>query len=89
MVLETYSRIPLHFRRDVPFQTQQSKRIENRTESNIGNSHRVTINPPPIQTRVGGQIHTPTQFVQLFHAVISPDDLYCGPSAHTIQLYCV
>ena len=64
-------------------QTQQNKRIKNRNESNTGNSRRVT-NPPPIQTRVGQQIHTPARFVQLVHAVIAPNDIYCGPSAHTI-----
>ena len=68
--IRTYSRIPLHLRKDVPIQTQQNKRIENRNESNAGNSRRVTINPPPIQTRVGQQIHT-------------PNDIYSGPSART------
>ena len=82
--IRTYSRNPLHLRKDVPIQTQQNKRIENRNESNTGNSRRVTINPPPIQTRVGRQIHTPARFVQLVYAVTAPNDKYCGPSARTI-----
>ena len=54
--IRTYSRIPLHLRKDVPIRTQQNKRIENRNESHTDNSRRVTINPPPIQTHVGRQI---------------------------------
>ena len=82
--IRTYSRIPLHLRKDVQIQTQQNKRIENQNESHTDNSRRVKINPPPIQTRVGRQIHTPARFVQLVHAVIAPYDTYWGPSAHTI-----
>ena len=76
--IRTYSRIPLHLRKDVPIQTQQNKRIGNQNESNTDHSRRV------IQTRVGRQIHTPARFVQLVHAVIAPNDIYCGPSARTI-----
>ena len=82
--IRTYSRIPLHLRKDVPIQTQQNKRIGNQNESNTDHSRRVTINPPPNQTRVGRQIHTPARFVQLVHAVIAPNDIYFGPSARTI-----
>ena len=83
--IQTYSRIPLHLRKDVPIQTQQNKRIGNQNESNTDNNQRVTINPPPIETRdVGQQIHTPARFVQLVHAVIAPNYIYCGPSARTI-----
>ena len=82
--IRTYSQIPLHLRKDVPIQTQMNKRIENRNKINTGHSRRVTINPPPIQTHVGQQIHTPARFVQLVHAVIAPNDIYCGPSARTI-----
>ena len=82
--IRTYSRIPLHLRKDVLIQTQQNKRIGNHNESNTDHSRRVTIDPPPIQTRVGRQIHTPARFVQLVHAVIAPNDIYCGPSARTI-----
>ena len=77
--IRTYSRILLHLRKDMPILTQQ-----NRNNSNTGNSHRVTITPPPIQTCVGQQIHTPARFVQLVHAVIAPNDIYCGPIARTI-----
>ena len=77
-------RIPLHLRKDVPIQTQQNKRIGNHNESNTDHSRRVTINPPPIQTRVGRQIHTPARFVQLVCAVIALNDIYYGPSARTI-----
>ena len=82
--MRTYSGIPLHLRKDVPIQSQQNKRIENRNESHTDNSRKVTINPPPIQTFVGRQIHTPARFVQLVHMVIAPNDIYCGPSARTI-----
>ena len=82
--IRTYSRIPLHLRKDVPIQTQQNKRIGKYNESNTDHSRRVTINPPPIQTRVGRQIHTPARFVQLVHAVIAPNDIYCGPITRTI-----
>ena len=82
--IRTYSQIPLHLRKDVLIQTQQNKRIENQNESNTDNIRRVTINPPPIQTRVGRQIHTLARIVQLVHAVIAPNDIYCGPSARTI-----
>ena len=82
--IRTYSRIPLHLRKDVPIQTQQNKRIGDHNDSNTDHNRRVTINPPPIQTRLGRQIHTPARFVQLVHAVIAPNDIYCGPSARTI-----
>ena len=82
--IRTYSRIPLHLRKDVPIRTQQNKRIENRNKSHTDNSRRVTINSSPIQTRVGRQIHTLARFVQLAYAVIAPNDIYCGPSAHII-----
>ena len=82
--IRTHSRVPLNLRKDVPIQTEQNKRIGNQNESNTDNSRRVTINPPPIQTRVGRQIHTPARFVQLVHLVIAPNDIYCGPSARTI-----
>ena len=39
--------------------------------------YRVTVNLPPIQTRVGRQIHTPARFVQLVDAVMAPNDIYC------------
>ena len=51
--IRTYSRVPVHLRKNVPIQTQQNKRISNHNESNTGHSRKVTINPPPIQTRVG------------------------------------
>ena len=51
---------------------------------NATTSRANVINPPPIQTRVGRQIHTPARFVQLVHAVIAPNDIYCGPSARKI-----
>ena len=57
--IQTYSRIPLHLRNDVPIRTQQNTCIENRNESNTDKNGRVTVNPPPIQTRVGRQIYTP------------------------------
>ena len=57
--IRTYSRIPLHLRKDVPIRTQQNKRIGNLKESHTDTNGRVTINPPPIQTRVGRQINTP------------------------------
>ena len=82
--IRTYSRIPLHLRKYLPIQTQQNKRIGNHNESNTDHSRRVSVNPPPIQTRVGRQIHTPAKFVQLVHAVIAPNDIYCGPSTRTI-----
>ena len=80
--IRTYSRIPLHLRKDMPIQTQQNKRIENRNESNTGNSRKVTINLPPIQTRVGRQIHTPARFVQLVHAVIELLMIYTADPVH-------
>ena len=55
--IRTYSRTPLHFRKEV--QTQQNKRIEKRNERHTDTNGRVTINPPPIQTCAGQQIHTP------------------------------
>ena len=73
----------------MPIQTQQNKRIGDQNESKTDHSRRVTINQPPIQTRVGRQIHTPARFVQLVHAIIAPNDIYCIPSARTISLYYV
>ena len=82
--IRTYSQIPFHLRKDVPIQTQQKKRIGNHNESNTDHSRRVTINPPPIQTRVERQIHTPARFVQLVHVVIAPNEIYCGPTYNSV-----
>ena len=84
MVFKHIHEFPLHLKKDVPIQTQQNKRIGNHNESNTDHSRRVTINPPLIQTLVGQQIHTPARFMQLVHAVIAPNGIYCGPSARTI-----
>ena len=32
------------------------------------------------QTRVGQKIHTPARFVQMVHALVAPNDIYCGTS---------
>ena len=73
--IRTYSHIPLHLRKDVPIRTSQNTRTDNRSDSNADKNGRVTVNPPPIQTHVGRQIHTPARFVQLVHVVISPNDI--------------
>ena len=51
--MRTYSRIPLHLRKDVPIRAEQNTRIKNRNESNADTNGRVAVNPPPIQSRVG------------------------------------
>ena len=64
--IRTYSHIPLHLRKDVPIQTQQNKRIENRIESHTDNSRGVTINPPPIQRRVDDRFIHPRDSCSCF-----------------------
>ena len=82
--LWTYSRIPLHFWNDVPIRIPQKTRAANQVDNNADQNGKVTAKQPPKQTRVGRQIHTPARFVQLVHAVIAPNDIYCRPSARVI-----
>ena len=82
--IRTYSRIPLYLRKDVPIRTPQNTCTDNRNDSNAVKNGRVTVNPPPIQTCVGRQVHTPARFLQLVHAVIAPNDIYYRPSARFI-----
>ena len=42
--IRTYSRFPLHLRKDVPIRTQQKTHIENRNESHTDTNGRVTVN---------------------------------------------
>ena len=79
-VLRTYSRIPLHLRADVLAQIPFKTRDDIRSSDNTDQTGKVKAIKPFIPTRVGRQIRTPGRFVQLFHAVIAPNDIYVVPS---------
>ena len=78
--LQTYSRIPLHLRTDVPAQIPLKTRADTRSGDSTDQNGKVTANKPLIQTRVGRQILTPARFVQLVHVVMAASDIYGGPS---------
>ena len=71
------------------FTFEKTRADLNSTEHIHRKSKRVTVNPPPIQTRVGRQIHTPARFVQLVHAVIASNDKYTADPAHVSSSYIV
>ena len=82
--LQIYLSTSLHLRNDMPARVPQKTHADDRCDNNADQNGKVTANKTFRQTRVGRQIHTPARFVQLVHAVIAPNDIYCRPSARII-----
>ena len=78
--LRTYSRIPLHLRVKTPNSNETIKPPNLQSNSNIAKGDQIVPDATIKQTRVGRKIQTPARFVQMVHALVAPNDIYCGTS---------
>ena len=78
--LRTYSCVPLHLRDKTPNSNETTNPPNVKNNSNIANGDQIVPDATVKQTRVGRKIHTPARFVQMVHALVAPNDIYCGNS---------
>ena len=78
--LPTYSRIPLHLRVKTSSSNETIKPLNVQNNSNIAKGDQIVPDATVKQTRVGRKIQTPARFVQMVHALVAPNDIYCGTS---------
>ena len=78
--LRTYSRIPLHLRGKTPGAADAVIDSKTRNHSNIVNRDKISTDVTVRKTRVGRTIQTPARFVQMFHAIVAPNNIYGGPN---------
>ena len=76
----TYSRVPLHLRDKTPNSNETTKPPNVKNNSNIANGDQIVPDSTVKQTRAGRKIHTTARFVQMVHALVAPNDIYCGTS---------
>ena len=48
--------------------------------SNIAKGDQIVPDATVKQTRLGRKIQTPARFMQMVHALVAPNDIYCGTS---------
>ena len=78
--LRTYSRIPLHLRVKTPKSNKTIKPPNVQNNLNIAKGNQIVPDATVKQTRVVRKIQTPARFVQMVHALVAPNDIYCGTS---------
>ena len=78
--LRTYSCIPLHLRFKTPNSNETIKPPNVQINSNIAKCDLIGPDATVKQTRVGRKIQTPARFVQIVHALVAPNHIYCGTS---------
>ena len=78
--LRTYSCVPLHLQVKTPNSKETIKPPNVQNNSNIAKGDQIVPDATVKQTRVGRKILTPARFVQMIHALVAPNDIYCGPS---------
>ena len=78
--LRTYSRIPLHLRGKTPGAADAVIDSTKSKHANIANREKISTDQTVRKTRVVRIIQTPAQFVQIFHAIVAPNDIYGGPN---------
>ena len=78
--LRTYSRIPLHLQGKTPGAADAVIDSNKRNRSNIVNRDKISTDATVRKTRVGREIQTPARLVQMVHAIVAPNDIYCGPN---------
>ena len=74
--LRAYSRVPLHLPGKTPDTTDTPKTPDARNNSNIADSDKILSYTTVEQTTIERKIHTPARFVQMIHAIVSPNDIY-------------
>ena len=75
--LRTYSRVPLHLRDKTPSSNETTKPPNDKNISYIAKGDQIVPDATAKQTRVGRKIHTPARFVQMVHAFVAPNDIFC------------
>ena len=75
--LRAFSRVPLHLRDKTLNSNEMTKTSNVENNSNIADGDQIVPDAFVKQTRVGGKIHTPARFVQMVHALVAPNDIYC------------
>ena len=78
--LRTYSCIPLHLRVKTPNSNETIKPPNVQNNSNIVEGDQIGPDATVKQTKVGRKIQSPARFVQIVHALVAPNDIYCGTS---------
>ena len=78
--LRTYSHVPLHLRVKTPNSNETTKPQNVKNNLNIVYGDQIVPDATVKQTRVGRKIHTPARFVQMVHALVAPNHIYCGTS---------
>ena len=76
--LRTYSRVPLHLRGETLNSNDRTKTSNAKNNSNIAVGDQIVPDATVKQTRVGRKIYTPAHLVQMIHASVAPNDIYCG-----------
>ena len=76
--LRTYSCVPLHLQDETPDSKEATKTPNGKNNSNIADGNQIVPDAIAKQTRVGRKNHTPARFVQMVHALVAPNDIYCG-----------
>ena len=76
--LRTYSRLPLHLRDKTPNSNETTKPPNVKNNSNIAIGDQIVPDATAKQTRAGRNIHTPAHFLQMVHALVAPNNIYCG-----------
>ena len=76
--LRTYSPVPLHLRGKTPNSKNTTKTSNVKNNSNIADGDQIVPDTTVKQTRAGRKIHTSACFVQMIHALVAPNDIYCG-----------
>ena len=72
--LQSYSHVPEH---KTPNSNDTTKTSNVKNNSNIADGDRNVPDTTVKRTRVGRKIHTPAGFMQMFHALVAPNDIYC------------
>ena len=78
--LRTYSRIPLHLRVKTPNTNETIKPPNVQNNSYTAKGDQIVPDATVKQTRVGRKIQTPARFVQMVHALVAPNNIYCRTS---------
>ena len=68
-------------------QNNTDKHTDVRSITNIAYNDKVISDNSVKQTRAGCKIHTPSQFVQMVHAVVAPNDIYGGTNSLFLNHY--
>ena len=76
--LQTYSCVPLHLRDKTPNSNKKTKTSNIKNNSNLADGDQIVPDATAKQTRVGRKIRTPALLVQMVHALVAPNDIYCG-----------